>query len=103
MVVAPAGPQSGSSHSVTWERPIRIEQKDTHCFAIHGRPADCTQMGLLMSVPDAYWVLSGINHGGNLGADVHYSGTAAAVREAVLHGWLGVALAHYRHAGKEFD
>lgn len=40
VVVAPAGPQSGSSHAVTWERPVRIEQKDTHCFAIHGTPAD---------------------------------------------------------------
>ena len=103
VVVAPAGPQSGSSHAVTWERPVRIEQKDTHCFAIHGTPADCTRMGLLKIAPDAHWVLSGINHGGNLGADVHYSGTVAAVREAVLHGWPGVALSHYRHSGREFD
>jgi 5'-nucleotidase len=48
-------------------------------------------------------VLSGINHGGNLGADVYYSGTVAAVREAVLHGWPGVALSHYRKRGVEFD
>ena len=48
-------------------------------------------------------MLSGINHGGNLGADVHYSGTVAAVREAVLHGWPGVALSHYRREKMEFD
>ena len=48
-------------------------------------------------------MLSGINHGGNLGADVYYSGTVAAVREAVLHGWPGVALSHYRKRGMEFD
>src|SRR6516162_6246289 len=53
--------------------------------------------------PDDAWVLSGINHGGNLGADVYYSGTVAAVREAVLHGWPGVALSHYRKRGMEFD
>jgi 5'-nucleotidase len=48
-------------------------------------------------------VLSGINHGGNLGADVYYSGTVAAVREAVLHGWTGIALSHYRKRGVELD
>ena len=67
------------------------------------RPADCARVGLLKLVPDAKWVLSGINHGGNLGADVHYSGTVAAVREAVLHGWPGVAISHYRHDKREFD
>jgi 5'-nucleotidase len=54
-------------------------------------------------VPDAKWVLSGINHGANLGADVYYSGTVAAVREAVLHGWPGIAVSHYRKAGVPFD
>ena len=54
-------------------------------------------------MPDATWVLSGINHGANLGADVYYSGTVAAVREAVLHGWPGIAVSHYRKAGVEYD
>jgi len=53
-------------------------------------------------VPDANWVLSGINHGANLGADVYYSGTVAAVREAILHGWPGIAFSHYRK-GADFD
>jgi 5'-nucleotidase len=47
--------------------------------------------------------LSGINHGANLGADVYYSGTVAAVREALLHGWPGIAFSHYRKSGIEFD
>ncbi|MGC2576085.1 MAG: 5'/3'-nucleotidase SurE, partial [Terrimicrobiaceae bacterium] len=64
---------------------------------------DCTRIGLLKLVSDADWVLSGINHGGNLGADVHYSGTVAAVREAVLHGWPGVAVSHYHKRGMEFE
>jgi 5'-nucleotidase len=47
--------------------------------------------------------LAGINHGGNLGVDVHYSGTVAAVREAVLHGWPGIAVSQYRKRGEPVD
>ena len=103
VIVAPAGPQSGVSHTVTWESAIRIEPRGEKRFAIHGTPADCARVGLLRLVPDADWVLSGINHGGNLGADVYYSGTVAAVREAALHGWPGVAISHYHKTGGEFD
>ena len=103
VVVAPAKPQSGVSHAVTWHEGVRIELRGDKRFAIHGTPADCIRLGLLRLVPDAKWVLSGINHGANLGADVHYSGTVAAVREAVLHGWPGVAVSYYRKAGVEFD
>jgi 5'-nucleotidase len=103
VVVAPAAPQSGVSHAVTWHEGVRIEPRGDKRFAIHGTPADCTRLGLLRLVPDAKWVLSGINHGANLGADVHYSGTVAAVREAVLHGWPGVAVSHYRKAGVDYD
>jgi len=103
VVVAPAGPQSGVSHAVTWQEGVRIEPRGDNRYAIHGTPADCTRLGLLRLVPDANWILSGINHGANLGADVHYSGTVAAVREAVLHGWPGIAVSHYRKSGVEFD
>jgi 5'-nucleotidase len=103
IIVAPAGPQSGVSHAVTWQEGVRIEPRGDKRFAIHGTPADCTRLGLLKLVPDAKWVLSGINHGANLGADMHYSGTVAAVREAVLHGWPGIAVSHYRKKGVEFD
>lgn len=103
VVVAPAGPQSGVSHAVTWHEGVRIEPRGDKRYAVHGTPADCTRLGLLRLVPDARWVLSGINHGANLGADVHYSGTVAAVREAVLHGWPAVAVSHYRKAGVPFD
>ena len=100
-VVAPAGPQSGVSHAVTWREGVRIEPRDEGRFAIHGTPADCTRLGLLHLVPKAKWILSGINHGANLGADVYYSGTVAAVREALLHGWPGIAVSHYRKSGVE--
>ena len=103
VVVAPAGPQSGVSHAVTWREGVRIEPRGELRFAIHGTPADCTRLGLLHVVPDAKWILSGINHGANLGADVYYSGTVAAVREALLHGWPGIAFSHYRKSGADFD
>lgn len=103
IVVAPADAQSGVSHRVTWQEGVRIERRDEKRYAIHGTPADCVRLGLLKVVPDAKWILSGINHGSNLGADVHYSGTVAAVREAVLHGWPGIAVSHYRRSGVAFD
>ena len=102
VTVAPVGPQSGVSHAVTTGGPVRVEGGGGR-FAVHGTPADCVRVGLHRLCPDARMVLSGINHGGNLGADVHYSGTVAAVREAVLHGWPGIALSHYRKRGVEFD
>src|SRR6476659_5795798 len=81
VIVAPAGAQSGVSHRVTWQEGVRIERRGEKRYAIHGTPADCVRLGLLKVVPDAKWILSGINHGSNLDADVHYSGTVAAVRE----------------------
>src|SRR6266480_4226399 len=103
VVVAPANPQSGVSHAVTWREGVKIEQHSEKRFAVHGTPADCTRLGLLRVVPDAKWVLSGINHGSNLGADMYYSGTVAAVREAVLHGWPGMAFSQYHKAEMKFD
>lgn len=103
VVVAPSGPQSGVSHAVTWHEGVRLEPRGENRFAIHGTPADCTRLGLLHAVPDAQWILSGINHGANLGADVYYSGTVAAVREGLLHGWPGIAFSHYRRDGMEHD
>jgi 5'-nucleotidase len=101
VLVAPAGPQSGCSH--TTSSSIRVDERGENRYAVHGTPADCTRIGLLKLIPDAKWVLSGINHGGNLGADVYYSGTVAAVREAVLHGWPGIAFSYYRKKDCEFD
>ena len=68
-----------------------------------GTPADCVRVGLHTLAPDAGWVLAGINAGGNLGADVYHSGTVAAVREAVLHGWPGIALSQYHKKGWPID
>src|SRR5437588_5232286 len=94
---------SGCSHRVTTDQPLRVTQQTTGRWAIEGTPADCVRVGLAHLLPEADWVLSGLNHGGNLGADVHVSGTVAAVREAVLLGKPGVALSHYKRRDRDFD
>lgn len=103
IVAAPALPQSSMSHAVTPDRGVRLEERGPGWFAVHGTPADCARLGLLRVAGDADWVLSGINHGGNLGADVHYSGTVAVVREAAMHGWPGIAFSHYLRRGRRVD
>jgi 5'-nucleotidase len=102
VVVAPTRAHSGCSHRVTTDGPIRVERRPLG-FAVEGTPADCVRVALHDIVPDAAWVLSGINAGGNLGADVYHSGTVAAAREAVLHGVPGIALSQYRKRGQELD
>ena len=103
IVVAPDGALSGCSHRVTTNGPLGIERRGPGRYAVSGTPADCVRVGLHRLAPDADWVLSGINAGGNLGADVWHSGTVAAVREAVLHGWPGIALSQYHRRGRDID
>jgi 5'-nucleotidase len=103
VVVAPVEGLSGCSHRITTHRPLRVEERCPGRFAVEGTPADCVRVGLHGIAPDAAWVLSGVNAGGNLGADVWHSGTVAAVREAVLHGFPGVAVSHFREKGREFN
>ena len=103
IVVAPAAPQSGVSHTVTWEGSLRAESRGANRFAVTGTPADCTRLALISLAKDAKWVLSGINHGANLGADIYYSGTVAAVREGVLHGWPGIAVSHRYIKGVDYN
>ena len=102
-VVAPLGPQSSCSHAVTTNRPIRVEHRAEAWIAIDGTPADCVRLALHHFEPEADWVLSGINAGGNLGTDIHLSGTVAAAREAALHGVPGIALSHYLARGRQPD
>lgn len=92
IVVAPRRGYSGCSHQITTDQQVRMEQRSEGIHVVDGTPADCVRLGLIGPAREATWVLSGINHGGNLGADVYYSGTVAAVREGVLHGWPGIAV-----------
>ncbi len=104
LVVAPATALSGCSHRVTTNQPLRLAQQRAGWYALDGTPADCVRVALHQLLLDQrVWVLSGINAGGNLGADVFHSGTVAAVREGVLHGCPGVALSHYTRRGVAID
>ena len=104
-VVAPVSQMSQIGHRVTTDTPIAYEERGERCYAVSGTPADCTRVALahLMPVrPD--WVLSGINHGGNLGRhDFAISGTVAAVREAAFAGIRGIAISHYIRRGQALD
>lgn len=95
IVVAPDGVRSGCGHQVTNDRPLALTEVRPGEFACDGTPADCARLGLRHIAPDADFVLSGVNDGGNLGIDVYMSGTVAAVREAVLLGTPGIALSQY--------
>ncbi len=99
LVVAPSECHSGGGHRVTTHEPIHISRRDEGCIIVAGTPADCIRVALDRFAPATDWVLAGINHGGNLGADLYMSGTAAAVREGVLHGKPGIAVSHYHRKG----
>ena len=102
-VVAPSGPYSGCGHTVTTHKPLLINRHSEERISIDGTPADCVRLALHHLQPDLSWVVSGINAGGNLGTDVHHSGTVAAIREAVIHGRPGVAVSHYIARGRPID
>jgi 5'-nucleotidase len=101
--IAPTCHLSGCSHRVTTDGPIRALRRGDERWALEGTPADCVRLGLARLAPRTQLVLSGLNAGGNLGVDVHHSGTVAAVREAALHGLPGIALSQYRKRGLEVD
>jgi 5'-nucleotidase len=103
VIAAPVGALSGCSHRVTTHGPIRVGTRGAARYAVEGTPADCVRVALHELAPDAAWVLAGINQGGNLGADVWHSGTVAAVREGVLHGFPGIAVSQYHKKGVPID
>ncbi len=104
VVVAPASAVSECGHRVTTKLPLKVERLGDDRFAVHGTPADCVRIGvraLLDRPPDA--VLSGINAGGNLGADIYISGTVAAAREGAFLGVPSMAVSHYCRSGLPID
>ncbi len=85
-VVAPLEERSTTGHSLSLDRPLRIERLEENIYGCSGFPGDCTLMGLhLMKDNRPRVVVSGINRGANLGQDLYYSGTIAAAREATFH------------------
>jgi 5'-nucleotidase len=116
VVVAPDGNRSATARSITTRRPLWVEEVDfedgTVGYATDGTPVDCVRLTMLGIVdgftPDV--VVSGINHGLNIGDDVTYSGTVAAAFEALLLGLPGIAVSQQSTAretdfrqGEAFD
>ena len=92
-IVAPSWERSGAAQSLTLRQPIVCHATGEDEWAIDGTPADCVIVALhklLKEPPDV--VISGINHGANLGENVYYSGTVGAAREAVIHHVPGLAM-----------
>jgi 5'-nucleotidase len=87
VVVAPERDRSGASNSLTLDRPLSVRQAQNGFYFVNGTPTDCVHLavtGLLDFRPDM--VVSGINHGANMGEDTLYSGTVAAATEGFLLG-----------------
>ena len=92
-VVAPDAEQSASSHSLTVRRPIDVKKVDERHFRIVGTPTDAIVLALQVLLdrePDL--IVSGINHGPNMGEDVQYSGTVAAASEGTILGIPSIAV-----------
>jgi 5'-nucleotidase len=104
-VVAPATNQSATARSITTRRPLEVEEIDfgdgSVGFAADGTPVDCVRLaslGLVSGPPEL--IVSGINHGSNLGDDITYSGTVAAALEGVVLGVPGIAVSQQSMAGE---
>ena len=97
-VIAPDGNRSAMARSITTRRPLWVEEVEfgdgTVGYATDGTPVDCVRLANLGLVEgfEAELVVSGINHGSNLGDDITYSGTVAAAFEAIVLGLPGIAV-----------
>jgi 5'-nucleotidase len=101
-VVAPEVEQSGASHSLTIQTPLRFQQLGDRRYSVRGTPTDCVLMALgaiLPKKPDL--LLSGINQGGNMAEDISHSGTVAAAMEGTLCGIPSIALSQNYDYGRE--
>jgi 5'-nucleotidase len=103
VVVAPERDRSGASNSLTLDRPLSVRKSHSGFFYVNGTPTDCVHLavtGLLDQLPDM--VVSGINHGANMGDDTIYSGTVAAATEGFLLGIPSIAVSLASKAGGNF-
>ncbi len=103
-VVAPDRERSATSHSLTLREPLKSKRIGDREISVEGTPTDCVILGvkgILGSKPDM--VVSGVNHGPNLGEDVFYSGTVAAAMEGTLLGIPSIAFSIVGNQGLELD
>lgn len=102
-VVAPDSVRSCCSHGVSTAESIRVEEVGKQMWKVSGTPADCVRVAIKGLRIAPRWVLSGVNEGGNLGVDIHYSGTVAGAREATLLGYRAIALSQYLRRDRPRD
>ncbi|MBV8657569.1 MAG: 5'/3'-nucleotidase SurE [Burkholderiales bacterium] len=103
-VVAPERDRSGASNSLTLDRPLSVRRAPSGFHYVNGTPTDCVHLavtGLCETAPD--FVVSGVNHGPNMGDDTIYSGTVAAAMEGFLLGVPAVAVSLASRNGQHFD
>jgi 5'-nucleotidase len=103
-VVAPHMDQSGMAHALTLNRPLRFEKVGKNRYSVDGTPADCIHFGVQNLFADRKpdLIISGINHGANLGEDVWYSGTVGAAIEGSLMGIRSMAISLVPYETSEF-
>jgi len=104
VVVAPDRNRSAASNSLTLQDPLRISNVGENRYRVNGTPSDCVHLaltGFLEEEPDL--VVSGINHGANLGDDVIYSGTVAAAVEGRFLGFPTIAVSLVGHRMQHFE
>jgi 5'-nucleotidase len=94
-LVAPDVERSMCGHRLTTHEPFCTEQVAANRYSVTACPADCVRVALFALKIKADFVLSGINAGGNMGQDIHVSGTCAGAREAAYHGIPAMAISHY--------
>jgi 5'-nucleotidase len=101
-VVAPDEEKSGASHSISLSVPIRVRKLGDKRYAVKGTPADCVILAVweLMAGHRPTVIISGINHGENLGEDLAYSGTTGAAMEGAILGIRAIALSQVRTIGQ---
>jgi 5'-nucleotidase len=94
-IVAPEDERSMCGHRLTTHAPFHATTLEAHRHAVDGTPADCVRVALFAMKLRPDFVLAGVNAGGNMGQDIHVSGTCAAAREAAYHGLPAIAISHY--------
>ena len=102
-VVAPERDRSGASNSLTLDRPLMVKRAQNGFYYVNGTPTDCVHLavtGLLEHLPDI--IVSGVNHGANMGDDTIYSGTVAAATEGFLLGIPSIAVSLVAAGGDHF-
>ena len=103
IVVAPDREQSACSHALTLHRPLRIDELQPGRFTVDGTPTDCVNLALNAILKQRPALLvSGINHGANLGDDITYSGTVSAAMEGTLLGVPSIAVSLIGRADFDF-